>query len=55
MVKPRTIGGYGEVVTEGCERVLVTLLRGLGPWKESAFLIGGMLSTEAGQCSILSL
>jgi len=55
MVKPRTIGGYGEVVTEGCERVLVTLLRGLGPWKESVFLIGGMLPTEAGQCRNLSL
>lgn len=42
MAKPRTIGGYGAVVTEGCERVLVTLLRGLGPWKESVFLIGGL-------------
>ena len=25
-----------------CERVLVTLLRGLGPWKDSVFLIGGL-------------
>ncbi|MCW1432002.1 antitoxin [Novosphingobium sp. JCM 18896] len=42
MAKPRTIGGYGAAVTEGCERVLVTLLRGLGPWKDSVFLIGGL-------------
>jgi hypothetical protein len=42
MAKPRTIGGYAAVVTEGCERVLVTLLRGLGPWKDSVFLIGGL-------------
>ena len=25
-----------------CERVLVTLLRGLGPWKESVYLVGGL-------------
>lgn len=42
MAKPRTIGGYAAAVTEGCERVLVTLLRGLGPWKDSVFLIGGL-------------
>lgn len=42
MAKPRTIGGYGAAVTEGCERVLVTLLRGLGPWKDSVFLVGGL-------------
>ena len=24
---------YENEVTENCERVLVTLLRGLGPWK----------------------
>lgn len=42
MSKPKTIGGYSQVVTEGCERVLVTLLRGFGPWKESVFLVGGL-------------
>lgn len=42
MGKPRTIGGYAAAVTEGCERVLVTLLRGLGPWKDSVFLVGGL-------------
>ncbi|MFD2429624.1 hypothetical protein ACFSUK_18755 [Sphingobium scionense] len=40
MTKPQTIGGYGTAVTEACERVLVTLLRGLGPWKDSVFLVG---------------
>jgi hypothetical protein len=29
-------------VAESCERVLVTLLRGLGPWKDSVFLVGGL-------------
>lgn len=42
MVKPQTIGGYEAAVTEGCERVLVTLLRGLGPWKDSVYLVGGL-------------
>jgi len=42
MSKPRSIDGYAATVTEGCERVLVTLLRGLGPWKESVFLVGGL-------------
>ncbi len=42
MTKPQTIGGYGTAVTEACERVLVTLLRGLGPWKDSVFLVGGL-------------
>lgn len=42
MDKPKTIGGYGAAVTDACERVLVTLLRGIGPWKESVFLVGGL-------------
>ncbi|MGB5077813.1 MAG: antitoxin [Sphingorhabdus sp.] len=42
MVKPQTMGGYEAAVTDGCERVLVTLLRGLGPWKNSVYLIGGL-------------
>lgn len=42
MAKPRTIGGYETAVTEACERVLVTLLRGLGPWKDSVYLVGGL-------------
>lgn len=42
MSKPTTLDGYSNKVTENCERVLVTLLRGLGPWKDSIYLIGGL-------------
>ena len=42
MAKPATFDGYTDQYTVDCERVLVTLLRGLGPWKESVFLIGGL-------------
>ena len=40
MAKPQTINGYEAAVTEACERVLVTLPRGLGPWKDSVYLVG---------------
>ena len=42
MAKPATFGGYSNQYTADCERVLVTRLRGLGPWKDSVFLIGGL-------------
>jgi hypothetical protein len=42
MAKPATIDGYTNEYTNSCERVLVTLLRGLGPWKESLYLVGGL-------------
>lgn len=42
MVKPQQADGYDTRVTDTCERVLVTLLRSLGPWKKSIFLIGGL-------------
>lgn len=42
MPKPKTFDGYDEEYTLDCERVLVTLLRGLGPWKDSVYLIGGL-------------
>lgn len=42
MAKPRTLEGYTDEYTLDCERVLVTLLRGLGPWRNSVFLIGGL-------------
>jgi hypothetical protein len=42
MVKPATLDGYSDQYTLNCERLLVTLLRGLGPWKESVYLIGGL-------------
>lgn len=42
MAKPQTIEGYSAQHTADCERVLATLLRGLGPWGQSVFLVGGL-------------
>lgn len=42
MSKPATLEGYSDQYTTDAERVLVTLLRGLGPLKESVYLIGGL-------------
>lgn len=42
MVKPGTQEGYSDQYTVDSERVLLTLLRGLGPWKDSVYLIGGL-------------
>lgn len=42
MSKPVTLDGYSDQFTADSERVLVTLLRGLGPWKDSIYLIGGL-------------
>lgn len=42
MIKPQSADGYDEQVTADCERVLVTLLRGLGPLRRSVYLIGGL-------------
>ena len=42
MTEPSTLRGYTGQHTNDCERVLVTLLRGLGPWKDSFCLIGGL-------------
>jgi len=42
MAKPQTFDGYDKRSTLDCERVLVTLMRGLGPWKDSVYLIGGL-------------
>ncbi len=42
MAKPATLDGYSDRYTLDCERVLVTLLRGLGPWKNSVYLVGGL-------------
>ena len=43
MVKPNLRSNYDERVTQECERVLVSLLRGLGPWRDSVFLVGGLV------------
>lgn len=42
MAKPVTFDGYSDQYTCDCERMLVTLLRGLGPWKDSVYLVGGL-------------
>jgi|SRR5579863_751493 len=42
MSKPTTLAGYRGRSTDDFERVLITLLRGLGPWKNSVFLVGGL-------------
>ena len=44
MAKPATFDGYSNQHTVDCERVLVTLLRGPGPWNESVFLVGPLAS-----------
>jgi len=41
-MKPQSLDGYGGALTGDCERMLVTLLRGLGPWKDSVVLVGGL-------------
>jgi hypothetical protein len=40
--KPTTLGAYHGRSALEFERVLVTLLRGLGPWKDSVYLVGGL-------------
>lgn len=40
--KPQTHEGYDQARTLDCERVLVTLLRGLGPYREHVRLVGGL-------------
>lgn len=42
MTKPQFLVNYSPDVTRDCERVLVTLFSGLGPWRDSVFLIGGL-------------
>ncbi|TCM51128.1 hypothetical protein C8J36_110135 [Rhizobium sp. PP-F2F-G48] len=42
MSKPQFLVDYSQGVTRDCERVLVTLFSGLGPWRDSVFLIGGL-------------
>jgi len=42
MDKPKVIDLYEASVTDDCERMLVTLLSGMGPWKESVCLVGGL-------------
>jgi hypothetical protein len=41
-VKPLFLSGYSQEQARDCERLLVTLLRGVGPLRESMYLIGGL-------------
>ncbi|MCE7875387.1 hypothetical protein DYH09_34170 [bacterium CPR1] len=42
-MKPKHRGGYTREHTTLCERTLLTLLRGLGPWKKGLYLAGGLV------------
>ena len=42
-LKPRHRAGYTEAHAALCDRTLVTLLRGLGPWKKGVYVIGGLV------------
>src|SRR4051794_22563955 len=42
-MKPKHQGGYTALHTELCERTLVTLMRGLGPWKAGIYVVGGLV------------
>jgi len=42
-MKPKHEGGYSPLHAELCERTLVTLLRGLGPWKQGVYVVGGLV------------
>ena len=41
-MKPKHQYGYNASHTILCERTLVTLLRGIGPWKAGVYVIGGL-------------
>ena len=43
MAKPPTLADYDERATLDCERLLVTLLAGFGEWRDSVYLIGGLV------------
>jgi hypothetical protein len=40
--KPISRDGYSDPYTDECERVLLTLLSGLGPYQDSLCLVGGL-------------
>jgi hypothetical protein len=42
-LKPKHRAGYTEAHAVLCERTLVTLVRGLGPWKKGVYVIGGLV------------
>ena len=42
MAKHQTHAEHDPSITADCESVLVTLLSGLGPWRDSVYLVGGL-------------
>lgn len=42
MAKHQTLADHDPSITADCESVLVTLLSGLGPWRDSVYLVGGL-------------
>lgn len=43
MSKPQDYSGYKPEQTAACEQLLVTLIRGIGPWKASVTVVGGLV------------
>ena len=46
----RHTSDYNEEATERCERVLITLIGDLGPWRERIYLAGGFDPGPARSC-----
>lgn len=42
MAKHQNLADHDPSITADCESVLVTLLSGLGPWRDSVYLVGGL-------------
>ncbi len=43
MSKPQDHSGYKPEQTTACERLLATLIRGIGPWRASVTVVGGLV------------
>lgn len=43
MSKPQDHSGYKPEQTAACEQLLVTLIRGIGPWRASVTVVGGLV------------
>lgn len=46
MATPATCDGFSDTYTLDCERVLITLLRDLAPWRDSVHLSGALTPRE---------
>lgn len=43
MAKPQDHSGYKPEQTAVCEQLLATLIRGIGPWRKSVIVVGGLV------------